>query len=157
MRLIGFLFALLFSNVTCASKKETFSTFEDLYPKSVSETPLKLNDESYSKYTSKPRDYGVVVLLTALESRFGCALCQNFQPDWELLAKTWLKGDTNRENRLIFGTLDFVNGRNAFQAVSVLITKMVAPQDELTCCTVDASDGACSSIVSAYHRTKCKA
>ena len=121
MRLISILLALLLAEVGCAYKGDASATFEDLYPRSVSETPLKLKDESYSKYTSKPRDYSVVVLLTALESRFGCALCQSFQPEWELLAKNWLKGDVNRENRLVFGTLDFMDGRNAFQAVSPLI------------------------------------
>ena len=118
MRLISVLLASLLVGAGYASKGDAISAFEELYPKSISETPLKLNDESYSKYTSKPRDYSVVVLLTALENRFGCALCQSFQSEWELLARSWLKGDANKENRLIFGTLDFVNGRNAFQAVS---------------------------------------
>lgn len=120
MRLFSVLFASLLVAIGHASQRDTANTFDKLYPKSVSETPIKLNDESYSKFTSKPRDYAVVVLLTALESRFGCTLCQTFQPDWDLLAKSWTKGDTNKETRLIFGTLDFVDGRNAFQAVSLL-------------------------------------
>ena len=126
MRLIGAFFALLLGGTGHALTKSTVGTFEELYPKSISETPLKLNDESYSKYTSKPRDFAVVILLTALENRFGCALCQTFQPEWDLLAKSWMKGDANKDTRLIFGTLDFVNGRNAFQAVSILYTYTIS-------------------------------
>ena len=121
MRVFSILSASLLVTAGYASQKDTIDTFDKLYPKSVSDTPVKLNDESYSKYTSKPRDYAVVVLLTALESRFGCTLCQTFQPDWDLLAKSWTKGDTDKETRLIFGTLDFVDGRNAFQAVSCFL------------------------------------
>ena len=127
MRLFSVSLASLLVAVGYASQKDGLHSFDKLYPQSLSETPIKLNDESYSRYTSKPRDYAVIVLLTALENRFNCALCQTFQPDWELLAKSWTKGDTNRETRLIFGTLDFIDGRNAFQAVSLLLGGLKEP------------------------------
>lgn len=79
---------------------------------------LKLDDGSYADLTKNPRDYAVAVLLTALEARFGCQLCQEFQPEWNLLAKTWAKGDKTGESKLVFGTLDFVNGQKTFQSVS---------------------------------------
>ena len=78
---------------------------------------LKLNDDIYAQLTKAPRDYSVVVLLTALEARFGCNLCQEFQSEWNLLAKSWAKGDKKGESRLVFGTLDFTNGQKTFQSV----------------------------------------
>jgi len=80
---------------------------------------LKLDDSNYEKLTSAPRDYSVVVLLTALEPRFGCQLCRDFQPEWELLAKSWTNGDKKGESRLLYGTLDFTDGKNTFQSLSL--------------------------------------
>ena len=59
-------------------------------------------------------------VVTALEARFGCSLCNDFQPEWEMLAKAWTKGDKEMESRLIFGTLDFADGKNTFQSVGWL-------------------------------------
>ncbi|RDA95539.1 hypothetical protein CP533_1186 [Ophiocordyceps camponoti-saundersi (nom. inval.)] len=76
--------------------------------------PVVLNDASFKKLTSAPRDYAVVVLLTAQESRFGCQLCREFQPEWDLTARVWAKGDKAGEARTLFGTLDFADGRDTF-------------------------------------------
>lgn len=103
-----------------AAKSPSANKFDEFHTKSLSSTPLKLADTSYDKLTSGPRDYSVVVLLTALEARFGCQMCRDFQPDWELLAKSWTRGDKKGESRLIYGTLDFADGRNTFQSVSCL-------------------------------------
>ena len=122
MKVLGILsFVLLFCFVS--SKSATLDRFDKGYPKSVSQTPVKLNDASYREYTSSPRDYSIVVLLTALDSRFACALCQSFQPEWNLLAKSWMKGDKAKQTRLIFGTLDFIDGKMTFQSVSRLLMK----------------------------------
>lgn len=109
---------LSFLSITAlAAKKSSGDRFQDYHTKALSSTPLKLIDTSYDKLTSAPRDYSVIVLLTALEARFGCQLCREFQPEWELLAKSWTKGDKKGESRLIYGTLDFVDGKNTFQSV----------------------------------------
>jgi len=79
--------------------------------------PVRLNDASYDVLVKTPRDYSVAVLLTALEARFGCNLCNEFQPEWEALGKQWAKGDRNGEGRLLFSTLDFADGRQTFQSV----------------------------------------
>lgn len=117
MRLFGdLLFALLLAPCL-AAKKATTDRFPDFHAKSLASSPLKLSDASYGRLTKAPRDYSVAVLLTALESRFGCVMCTEFQPEWELLAKSWTKGDKKGESRLIYGTLDFVDGKDTFQSV----------------------------------------
>ena len=100
------------------AKKSAVDKFQQFHAKALSSSPLKLDDSTYGKLTTAPRDYSVVVLLTALENRFGCKLCQDFQPEWELLAKSWTKGDKKGESRLIYGTLDFAEGKGTFNAVS---------------------------------------
>ncbi|KAI1778164.1 hypothetical protein F4818DRAFT_288214 [Hypoxylon cercidicola] len=105
-------FALPFGSF--AAKKSSTDRFSEFHSQSQALSPLKLADSSYKKLTSAPRDYSVAVLLTALDARFGCQLCTDFQPEWDVLGKSWAKGDKNGESRLIFGTLDFSNGRDTF-------------------------------------------
>jgi oligosaccharyltransferase complex subunit gamma len=102
---------------TLATKRSAGDKFRDLHTKALLTTPTKLVDSSYEKWTAAPRDYSVAVLLTALEARFGCQLCREFQPEWELLARSWMKGDKSGESRLLYGTLDFADGKNTFQSV----------------------------------------
>lgn len=101
-----------------AEKSRTDSNFEPYHAKFISgSSPLKLDDGSYEKLTAAPRDYSVAVLLTALETRFGCQLCRDFQPEWDVLGKSWIRGDKKGDTRLLLGTLDFAEGKGTFQKV----------------------------------------
>lgn len=122
MRWLQLLTASLLPFTALAAKKSTGDRFDDARAKLLSlGHPLKLDDVSYSKLTKAPRDYGVTVLLTALETRFGCQLCREFQPEWNLLGKSWIKGDKDGKTRTLFGTLDFVDGKATFQSVCLAI------------------------------------
>ncbi|EOD48058.1 putative oligosaccharyl transferase subunit protein [Neofusicoccum parvum UCRNP2] len=115
MRFLSLATQLLLPLSALAAKK---TPPQDRFPTlRAQSTPLKLDDGFYSELTSAPRDYAVAVLLTALEPRFGCAMCQDFQSEWNLLAKSWTKGDKLAESRLLFGTLDFVDGKTTFQSL----------------------------------------
>ena len=59
----------------------------------------------------------VAIVLTATEARFGCLLCREVQPEWDLIAQSWNKGPKPDEMKLLFGTLDFFNGKGTFQKV----------------------------------------
>lgn len=100
-----------------AAKKSPNERWGDFHAKSLSSSPLKLKETSYKSLTAAPRDYSVAVLLTALEARFGCQLCREFQPEWEIVGKSWTKGDKAGDSRLLFGTLDFADGRDIFMSV----------------------------------------
>ncbi|KAI1081347.1 hypothetical protein F5B20DRAFT_535725 [Whalleya microplaca] len=102
-----------------AKKSSSTDRFGEFYSKAQASSPLKLVDTSYKKLTNTPRDYSVAVLLTAMDARFGCQLCTEFQPEWEVLGKSWAKGDKNGESRLIFGTLDFTDGRDTFVSLGL--------------------------------------
>ena len=105
---------------TCfAAKPSSGSTFEKYLTKSLAASPVKLDDTSYDELTSSPRNHSAVVLLTALEARFGCQLCRDFQPEWDLIGKSWTRGDRQGDTRVLYGTLDFVDGKGTFQKVSI--------------------------------------
>jgi oligosaccharyltransferase complex subunit gamma len=114
MRLTWILSSLLLPLVAFAAKKPAADPFTETYSKAL---PAWLDDYSYQKLTTVPRDYAIAVLLTALEPRFGCAACRDFQVEWDILAKSWQKGDKAGESRMLFGTLDFADGKGTFQAV----------------------------------------
>lgn len=78
---------------------------------------LKLDEKTFATLTDTPRNHSAAVLFTALEARFGCGVCQTFQPEWETLARSWMRGDKKGESRVVFATIDFVDGRRAFESV----------------------------------------
>jgi oligosaccharyltransferase complex subunit gamma len=120
MRTSTLLSTLLLPLTILAAKKESGDRFTDALSKSY---PIKLDDTKFQKLTAGPRDYASVVLLTALEPRFGCAACRDFQPEWELLAKSWQKGDKAGESRVVFSTLDFADGKGTFQSVRLRVVE----------------------------------
>ena len=103
MRLLELFTSSLLATIAFAAKPAK-DRFETNIAKSQ---PVKLDDAAYTKLTSAPRDYAVTVLLTALKPQFGCSMCREFHPEWEMLSKQWTKNDKKKETRLIFSTLDF--------------------------------------------------
>lgn len=108
------LLLLNLSNVI--AKSPVKDKFQHFYSKPA---PLNLDDSSFTRLTAQPRDYSVAVLLTAMDSRFGCHLCREFQPEWDLLTKSWKKNDKHGDTRLVFATLDFNVGRSVFQSLGL--------------------------------------
>lgn len=115
MKLLSLLFSILYI-VHFALTSAATDKFERYQAISRS-APIVLDDSSYGELVSKPRDYHVAVVLTATEARFGCILCRDFQPEWELIAQSWNKGSKPDGLKLLFGTLDFANGKGTFQKV----------------------------------------
>jgi oligosaccharyltransferase complex subunit gamma len=92
----------------------------DRFGESISRPfPLKLDDAKFATLTNAPRDYASVILLTAMDPKFGCNSCHDFQSEWELISRSWQKGDRKGESRTIFAEVDFMNGRNTFQSLGL--------------------------------------
>ena len=117
MKLISLLTLAVLPIATLCARKGPVDRFDKFHSKALSSSPIKLDDAAYEDLTSTPRDYSVVVLLTAIEARFGCNLCREFQPEWEIIGKSWTKGDRQGASRVLFGTLDFADGKATFQKV----------------------------------------
>ncbi|CUS11889.1 unnamed protein product [Tuber aestivum] len=79
---------------------------------------VKLDDTLYTELTTAPRNYSAVVLLTALDHRFSCDLCQEFQPEYALLAKSWIAKHKSGDG-LFFGQLDFADAKATFQRLQL--------------------------------------
>lgn len=111
-------FTLLFAGALADAPSERFLEFQK---KGLASTPIKLDDASYKQLTAKPRDYSVAVLLTASDPRYGCQMCREFAPEMDLLSRQWTKGDKAGDSRLVFGVLDFNDGRDTFMSVSTVL------------------------------------
>ncbi|KAL9047897.1 MAG: hypothetical protein Q9162_007920 [Coniocarpon cinnabarinum] len=103
-----------------AKSKPASDAFDRFHTKSLSSyRSVSLDESSFGKLTASPRNHTAAVLLTALETRFGCSMCRTFQPEYELLTKSWLKGDREGKSRVVYGTLDFTDGRSVFQSMNL--------------------------------------
>ncbi|SAM01804.1 hypothetical protein [Absidia glauca] len=78
---------------------------------------VKLDSNSYFKYTQGKRDYGLVVLITALGDQFRCVPCREFDPEYRLVASSFQK--TDHSDRVFFGHLDFEDGQAVYQQLAI--------------------------------------
>ena len=119
MRLLQTLAAALLPLSVFAAKNTSGERFQKYQAQQISNGgPVKLTDVKYESLTKAPRDYSVALIMTAMDARFACGICHEVQPEWDMLARSWVKGDKNEESRVIFGTMDFLDGKETFQAVS---------------------------------------
>lgn len=153
MRVLQFLTAALLSTSALAASKKSTDKFQTFHSRAVSSSPIDLDDGNYEHLTSAPRDYSVAILLTALEAKYGCQLCRDFQPEWNVLGSSWTKGDKKGESRMLFGTLDFAKGKGTFQKVVILNLASFEATDSLV---AYAPNRACSHAVSTDCRTRSK-
>lgn len=110
------LLAAAFVSISAVSARKANSAF-DVYVKKPA--PVVLNEQQYEEITSAPRDYYAAVILTALDAKYACGICREFQPEWDIIGKSWhKKGD----HRVLFGTLDFDQGRNVFMKVRTIVS-----------------------------------
>ena len=122
MRVLHAFLWTVFSVLCVSAKRAPKSGVEQYQAQFLSSPPLKLDDTAYDELTKIPRNHTVVALLTALEARFGCQICKDFQPEWDLLAKSWVRGDRSGKSKHVFGTLDFTDGKGTFQKVCLCDT-----------------------------------
>jgi len=104
--------ALSWTAVT--AKKASSSKFDTYLGKQATTAPIELDEKGYNELTATPRDYSLAVLLTALDAKYACTMCREFDLEWSILARSWQRGDRNGEHRLLFGTVDFDQGKNIF-------------------------------------------
>ncbi|CAG8801909.1 2594_t:CDS:2, partial [Gigaspora margarita] len=74
---------------------------------------VELDSNLYDEFVAKPRNYSMAILLTALDPQINCIPCKEFDPEFRLVARSWLEAG-NEPSRLYFGVLDFKNGREVY-------------------------------------------
>lgn len=108
-----FLFSIVSGVLAGKSSLDKFERFQSL-SRSGS---VDLDSSSFKELTTTPRDYFAAVILTATDARYGCILCREFEPEWDLISRSWNKGSKLDGLKVVFGTLDFDHGKEIFQKV----------------------------------------
>jgi len=160
-----FLWTLILSLIPLAAlaakNSPKVDRFEKFHKKALSSSPLKMGDLEYDTLTKAPRDYSIVILLTAMEPQFGCQPCREFKPEWDLLSSSWVKGDKAGESRVLFGTLDFADAKATFQEVclSLSVRAFVRTLEQVIDVPSAASNtiGPSSPFISTHSGTRRKA
>ncbi|KAJ5785743.1 uncharacterized protein N7503_010955 [Penicillium pulvis] len=106
------LFLSVLSGVFAA--KSTPDKFQKFHSLSRS-GPVDLDNASFEDLTTAPRDYYAAVILTAMDARYGCLMCREFDAEWDLISRSWNKGSKLDGLKVVFGTLDFDKGKTVFQ------------------------------------------
>ncbi|KAF9321219.1 oligosaccharyl transferase subunit ost3/OST6 [Podila horticola] len=78
---------------------------------------INLDSSAFEDVMSKPRNYSVVVLFTAISPEFNCVPCLNFDPEYKLVASGWSK--LAEKSQLYFSVLDFKAGQEIFQKMGM--------------------------------------
>lgn len=117
MRIFKLIACSLLSGLALGAKSQSKDVFSQFHSKLVKSGPLKLDDATYGRLTTGSRDYSSLILLTAMDPRYGCQVCREFESHYDILSKSWTRGDKDSASRLLFGVLDFSEGRNTFQSV----------------------------------------
>ncbi|KAI8602592.1 hypothetical protein EDD21DRAFT_69177 [Dissophora ornata] len=74
---------------------------------------VELDAQAFEEVMSKPRNYSMAVLFTAISPEFQCVPCLNFDPEYKLVASGWSR--LADKSQLFFGVLDFKVGQAIFQ------------------------------------------
>ncbi|ORZ18679.1 hypothetical protein BCR42DRAFT_411396 [Absidia repens] len=78
---------------------------------------VKMDSNAYFQYTQGKRDYGLVVLLTALGDQIRCVPCREFDPEYKLVASSVHK--SKHSDQVFFGHLDFQDGQAVYQQLAI--------------------------------------
>src|ERR1700761_7267148 len=86
----------------------------------VEEGHIDLNVTTFKLLTASDRTWGATVVFTALDDRYQCNPCKEFDPYFKNVAKSWstVKKSKGRDN-FFFATLDIEHGAEIFKTVSI--------------------------------------
>ncbi|KAL5012059.1 hypothetical protein ScPMuIL_010610 [Solemya velum] len=80
---------------------------------------IRLNSETFRQYVrTVPRNYSVVVMLTALQQQRQCSVCRQANDEYTILANSWRYSQLY-SNRLFFAMVDYDEGPDVFSHLKI--------------------------------------
>lgn len=113
--------ALIFS-VCPGKKKVSKESLLDARVKQLMEwnqrkAVIRLNGDKYRNYLrASPRNYSVVLMLTALAPQRQCSICKEADSEFTILANSW-RYSQQYSSRVFFAMVDFDEGPDVFSAL----------------------------------------
>ncbi|CAG2239849.1 OST3 [Mytilus edulis] len=75
---------------------------------------IKFNGDKFKQYVrTAPRNYSVIVMLTALQPKRQCSVCKQANEEYVILANSW-RYSQQYSNKLFFAMVDYDDGADVF-------------------------------------------
>ncbi|XP_048775354.2 tumor suppressor candidate 3-like isoform X2 [Ostrea edulis] len=80
---------------------------------------IRMNGDKFRQYVkTAPRNYSVVVMLTALQPQRQCSVCRQANDEYTILANSW-RYYQQYSNKLFFAMVDYDEGSDVFSAMKL--------------------------------------
>ncbi|KAK3099792.1 hypothetical protein FSP39_009717 [Pinctada imbricata] len=94
---------------------------------------IKLNGDKFKQYLkTSPRNYSVILMLTALQPQRQCSVCKQANDEYQILANSWRQANDEYQilanswrysqqyaNRLFFAMVDYDDGPDVFSSMKI--------------------------------------
>jgi len=109
----------LYESVRCFTKDDLLSEkVEQLTEWSLKKPVIRLNFEKFKHFVkSAPRNYTIVVMLTALDARRECQICKPANEEYQIVAQSW-RYSAQFSNKLFFAMVDFDEASDVFKMLN---------------------------------------
>ncbi|XP_064607625.1 tumor suppressor candidate 3-like [Liolophura sinensis] len=102
-------------------KKENVLTdkVQQLMEWNTKKSVIRFNGEKFRQYVkTSPRNYSVVLMLTALQPQRQCAVCRQANDEFTILANSW-RYSQQYSNKLFFAMVDYDEGSDVFSGLKL--------------------------------------
>ncbi|BFZ24307.1 hypothetical protein BsWGS_27346 [Bradybaena similaris] len=121
LRFVLFVTVLNFSCALAQLKKEESldSKVHQLMEWNSKKSVIRLSGDKFRQYVkTTPKNYSVVVMLTALQPQRGCSVCKQANDEFQIVANSW-RYSQQYSNRLFFAMVDYDEGSDIFQSMKL--------------------------------------
>ncbi|CAG5124102.1 unnamed protein product [Candidula unifasciata] len=80
---------------------------------------IRLTGDKFKLYVkTPPKNYSMVVMLTALQPQRGCSVCKQANDEFQIVANSW-RYSQQYSNKLFFAMVDYDEGSDVFQSMKL--------------------------------------
>lgn len=80
---------------------------------------IRLNGDKFRQYVRMaPRNYSVIIMLTALQPQRQCSICRQANDEYTILANSW-RYSQQYSNKLFFAMVDYDEGSDVFSSLKI--------------------------------------
>jgi len=121
---IAFILVCLSSCIESKKYKESVSTQVELKVQNLMEMNtrrpiISMNGDKFRTYVKfSPRNYSVILMLTALAPQRQCGICKDVHLEFQIIASSW-RYSSSYNAKLFFAMVDFDEGSDVFQLLKL--------------------------------------
>lgn len=119
--LVGHIFALVVFSTAVPKKKEVLleDRVAQLTDWNNKKSVIKFDGNKFRQYVkSTPRNYSIVVMLTALQPQRQCSICRQANDEYQIVANSW-RYSQQYSSKLFFTMVDYDDGSDVFNSLKI--------------------------------------